>query len=95
MSDDRPIYIAMMSSQTRLGEATEPLPERNRMTSNYLHSIAHFFLAVLKTAATAIVGTLLLPIIAIGFLVVFADYAWFRLREVRYGHPEPKGLWEF
>jgi hypothetical protein len=31
----------------------------------------------------------------LGFLVVVADFAWFRLRDLRDGHPEPKGLWEF
>jgi hypothetical protein len=37
----------------------------------------------------------LLTIALAGFLVVLADYTWFRAKEIRYGHPEPKGLWEF
>jgi hypothetical protein len=44
-------------------------------------------------------GLLLSPLLVLlamlGFLVVVADFAWFRLRDLRDGHPEPKGLWEF
>jgi hypothetical protein len=31
----------------------------------------------------------------LSFVVVLADFAFFRLRDRRNGHPEPKGLWEF
>ena len=46
-----------------------------------------------------VVGLLALPVLVLvamlGFLVVLADFTWFRLRDVRNGHPQPKGLWEF
>ncbi len=41
------------------------------------------------------VAPLLLILAVLGFIVVLADFAWFRLRNVRNGHPQPKGLWEF
>jgi hypothetical protein len=31
----------------------------------------------------------------LGFLVVLADFACFRLGDIRAGHPAAKGLWEF
>jgi hypothetical protein len=53
----------------------------------------------LKTPARLLAGLFLAPLLLVlallGFLVVLADFAWFRLRDVRDGHPQPKGLWEF
>lgn len=41
------------------------------------------------------VSPLLVLLAIVGFFVVLGDFAWFRLRDVRHGHPHPKGLWEF
>jgi hypothetical protein len=47
----------------------------------------------------AFAGLLVLPLLMLlamlGFLVVLADFSWFRLRNLRDGRPQPKGLWEF
>jgi len=56
-------------------------------------------LSRLKAPLRMLTGLLLSPLLVLlamlGFLVVVADFAWFRLRDLRDGHPEPKGLWEF
>jgi hypothetical protein len=56
-------------------------------------------LSRLKAPLRMLTGLLLTPVLLLlamlGFLVVLADFAWFRLRDIRDGHPLPKGLWEF
>lgn len=53
----------------------------------------------LKRPLRMFTGLLIAPLLVLlamlGFLVVLADFAWFRLRDLRDGHPQPKGLWEF
>jgi len=53
----------------------------------------------LKTPLRIFAGLLVVPVLLIAailsFVVVLADFAFFRLRDRRNGHPEPKGLWEF
>jgi hypothetical protein len=49
----------------------------------------------LRMLASLCLSPLLILLAMLGFLVVVADFAWFRLRDLRDGHPEPKGLWEF
>jgi len=53
----------------------------------------------LKTPLRLLAGLLLSPLLLLvamfGFLVVLSDFAFFRLRDLRHGHPHPKGLWEF
>ena len=53
----------------------------------------------LKSPLRMVIGLLLSPLLVLvamlGFLVVLADFACFRLQDVRDGHPQPKGLWEF
>ena len=55
--------------------------------------------ARLKTPLRILASLLLSPALVllafVGFLVVLADFAWFRLRDLRDGHPSPKRLWEF
>jgi hypothetical protein len=52
-----------------------------------------------RTLLRAVVSALIAPILLAAALVVFlfalADFSWFRLRDLRNGHPHPKGLWEF
>ena len=50
---------------------------------------------LLKTAASLLLLPLLLALSLISFLLVFADFLCFRLQDLRQGHPQPKGLWEF
>jgi hypothetical protein len=53
----------------------------------------------LKAPLRMLAGVVLSPVLILaamfGFLVVLADFAFFRLQDVRDGHPHPKGLWEF
>jgi hypothetical protein len=53
----------------------------------------------LKTPLRMLVGLLVSPLLflaaLLSFLAVLTDFAFFRLRNLRDGHPEPKGLWEF
>jgi hypothetical protein len=65
------------------------------MTGNDLQSTSYLSSLPLKTAASLLLLPLLLAIALIFFIVVFADFLCFRLNEIRHGHPQPKGLWEF
>ncbi len=53
----------------------------------------------LKSPLRMLTGLFLSPLLLIaamfGLVVVVADFALFRLRSMRNGHPRPKGLWEF
>ncbi len=53
----------------------------------------------LKTPLRLITGLFLSPLFllvaVLGFLVVLTDFAFFRLQDIRDGHPQPKDLWEF
>jgi hypothetical protein len=51
--------------------------------------------APLRALAGLLLSPLLLVVATFGFLVVLADFAFFRLQDLRNGHPQPKGLWEF
>ncbi|MGA7157188.1 MAG: hypothetical protein WBY53_10090 [Acidobacteriaceae bacterium] len=84
-----------MATLVQIGEATESLSERPPMIGNELHVAPHIFHLIAKT----FLGTILLPfflaVALVVFLVALGDFAWFRLRDLRNGHPRPKGLWEF
>jgi hypothetical protein len=84
-----------MSQQLQIGEDIVPIPESKLIVGKDLAAVAHPFNTALKIVATLLLAPFLLPIAFLGFLVVLADFCWFRLRELRYGHPQPKGLWEF
>jgi hypothetical protein len=88
-------YMSAMSQQLQIGENTVPTPEREPLVDNDLPAASRPFKAVLKLLAALLLAPLLLAIALVGFIVVLADFAWFRLRGVHYGHPAPKGLWEF
>jgi len=49
----------------------------------------------LRMLATLMILPLLLVAALLSFVVVLADFAFFRFRDHRNGHPQPKGLWEF
>jgi hypothetical protein len=51
--------------------------------------------APLRMLIGLLVAPLLLVAALLSFVVVLADFAFFRLRDLRAGHPQPKGLWEF
>jgi hypothetical protein len=84
-----------MSQQIHLGEDPVPIPETQPPAGDDLDAPAHPFKTLLRILGTLLLAPLLLIVALVSFLVVLADFTWFRLRELRYGHPQPKGLWEF
>jgi hypothetical protein len=87
--------MSVMSQQLQFGENTLPIPEIEPVVGKHVPASSHPFQSALKIVATLLLTPLLLIIALAGFLIVLADFTWFRLKEIRYGHPEPKGLWEF
>jgi hypothetical protein len=87
--------MSVMSQQLQIGEDIVPIPESQPIAGKDLSAGLYPFKTALKILATLLLAPLLLVVALAGFLVVLADFCWFRLREIRYGHPEPKGLWEF
>jgi hypothetical protein len=72
-----------------------PTPTIESVSGDDLPSDSHPTKVAFKSLSALLLAPLLLAITVVGFVVVLADFAWFRLRELRSGHPEPKGLWEF
>jgi hypothetical protein len=91
----RPIDMSAMSQQLQIGEDIVPIPETQRIAGKDLPASSSPLKALLRILGALLLSPLLMVIALAGFLVVLADFCWFRLREIRYGHPQPKGLWEF
>lgn len=76
-------------------ELTDTPAEMALATSDDLHASSPFLHLIVKM----FVGTLILPFLLamslIVFLIALTDFAWFRLRDLRHGPSQPKGLWEF
>jgi len=72
-----------------------PLSGAHRAVSSKIVADVSRLKAPLRLLIGLFLTPLLLVLAMLGFLVVLADFAWFRLRDVRDGHPQPKGLWEF
>ena len=87
--------MSAMSQQLPIGEDIVPIPEIQPLAAKEPPAASHPFQTALKMLAAFLLSPVLLLIALLGFLVVLADFCWFRLREIRYGHPHPKGLWEF
>jgi hypothetical protein len=87
--------MSAMSQQLQIGEDIVPIPVTQPLTRKDLHAASNPFKTLLRILGTLLVSPLLLVVAVGGFLIVLADFTWFRLREIRYGHPQPKGLWEF
>jgi hypothetical protein len=85
--------MSAMSQQLQIGEDIVPIPVTQLLTRKDAGS--NPFKTLLRILGTLLVSPLLLVVAVGGFLIVLADFTWFRLREIRYGHPQPKGLWEF
>jgi hypothetical protein len=86
--------MSTMSHPIQSVEDLVPLPEAPRTTGTQTPPDASI-LNPLRALAGLLVLPLLIMLAMLGFLVVLADFAWFRLRDLRDGHPQPKGLWEF
>jgi hypothetical protein len=87
--------MSAMSQQLQIGEDIVPIPVTQPLTRQDLDAGSNPLKTLLRMLGTLLVSPLLLVIALVGFVVVLADFTWFRLREIRYGHPQPKGLWEF
>ena len=87
--------MSTMSQPIQPVEDIVPLPNAPKTPgSNWLVGFGR-----MKTPLGLLAGLLLSPLLLLvavfGFLVVLSDFAFFRLRDLRAGHPHPKGLWEF
>jgi hypothetical protein len=86
--------MSTMSQPIQTVEDIVPLPDTRPLVDSTTTDLSR-----LKRPLRMLSGLLLFPVLVLlatlGFLVVVADFAWFRLRDLRDGHPEPKGLWEF
>ena len=87
--------MSAMSQQLQIGEDIVPIPVTQPLTRQDPHAGSNPLKTLLRILGTLLVSPLLLVVAVGGFLIVLADFTWFRLREIRYGHPQPKGLWEF
>ena len=67
-------------------ENTEPQAESPSATASR---------TLLRALASALIAPILLVAALVIFLFALADFSWFRIRDLRNGHPHPKGLWEF
>jgi|GEM_PF-6612991 len=76
-------------------EAIEPQPERQPVTTNDLDSNTRRIHTLLRALASILIAPFLLAAALVIFLFALADFAWFRLRDLRNGQSHPKGLWEF
>ena len=87
--------MSTMSQPIQTVEDIVPLPDARPIVD----SATTTGLSRLKRPLRMLSGLLLSPLLVLlamlGFLVVVADFAWFRLRDHRKGHPPAKGLWEF
>ena len=86
--------MSAMTPQLQIGENIVSIPEIDPVVDNRPAS-SHPLKTALKVAATLLLTPVILVVAIAGFAIVLADFTWFRLKELRYGHPQPKGLWEF
>ncbi len=84
--------MSAMTPQLQIGENIVSIPEIDPVVDD---CPSHPLKTALKVAATLLLTPVILVVGLAGFAIVLADFAWFRLKELRYGHPQPKGLWEF
>ena len=87
--------MTVMAHQLPAANELRPLPEPEPFDSNDVLCGIRRLLFSLRMLAALMVAPLLLFVAILGFLAVLADFGLFRLRDLRAGHPGPKGLWEF
>jgi hypothetical protein len=87
--------MSAMPHQLQIGENTVPTSAIEPLIGDDLSADSHPVKVAFKLLAALLLTPLLLAITLVSFVIVLADFARFRLRELRSGHPEPKGLWEF
>ncbi len=82
-------------AESTIAGTSETSSNKRLVTSNNLHAASRVLRTLLRTFAGALLLPLLLAVSLVVFLIALADFALFRLRDLRNGHPHPKGLWEF
>ena len=87
--------MSVMSQPIQDIENLMPVSDPPPRASDDTTSSTHRFKTLLRMLGGALLLPLLLLAAVCSFLFVLADFAFFRLRDLRNGHPEPKGLWEF
>jgi len=87
--------MGTMSQPIQTVEDIVPLSDHQRTIGSKIIADFRRLKTPLRLLTALFLSPLLLIVAILGFLVVVADFAWFRLRDVRDGHPQPKGLWEF
>ena len=87
--------MSAMPQQLQIGENRVLPPAIEPLIGDDLPAASNPVKVAFKVLAALLLAPLLLAITLVGFVIVLADFAWFRLRQFRSGPPEPKGLWEF
>ena len=87
--------MSTMSQPIQSVEDILPLSNAHRTIGSKIAADFSHLKAPLRMLTGLLLAPVLLMLAILGFLVVLGDFAWFRLRDVRDGHPQPKGLWEF
>ena len=87
--------MSVMSQPIEEVETIVPLSDPPPQASDEPSAALRLLKAPLRLIAGLLLAPLLLGAAAVSFPFVVADFAVFRLRDLRAGHPAPKGLWEF
>jgi hypothetical protein len=87
--------MSTMSQPIQTVEDIVPLSNAPSSTSPQVTAGLKNLKAPLRMLGGLLLSPLLVLVALFGFLVVLADFAFFRLQDLRDGHPHPKGLWEF
>jgi hypothetical protein len=87
--------MSTMSQPLQAVEDIVPLSGRQPAAPSDIFAGLRRLKTPLRMLASLLVLPLLLAAALLSFVVVLADFAFFRLRDHRNGHPQPKGLWEF
>ena len=72
-----------------------PMPQPRPRVADRISAGFRFLRTPLKMLAGLLIAPVFVVIALLSFLLVLADFAVFRLQDLRDGHPHPKGLWEF
>ncbi len=85
--------MSAMSQQIQIVEDLVPFSEPSASNDRLAgQSRLH---AALRLLASTLLAPLLVILAVPGFVIVLVDFAFFRFRDHRAGHPGPKALWEF
>lgn len=87
--------MGAISQPIQVAEQNIPIPPAQTPTSNRVPAGLRRLKTSLKMLAGLLIAPVFLVIALLSFPLVLADFALFRLHDLRDGHPHAKGLWEF